>query len=226
MDALSDPAKHFDTSGKSPVHPHCRKEYLAAGRCSTRRAAGRTDRLRACWPRGRRNGEKRSRIGASAVTPSSHLVHCHRNSRCRDRGVLAGGFLCRRRQANGCRTLADEGPDGRYRAGFNRQKMRDPIPRQTARVLIAQLVDAELEPLRKQTPDAPHGTASGSGTGGHPCRPLRKRNEWRCGGWRGSASAVAAQRGGQLMLIARTRYTREKRPALMPTLILNLRSEI
>jgi hypothetical protein len=23
---------------------------------------------------------KRSRIGASAVTPSSHLVHCHRNS--------------------------------------------------------------------------------------------------------------------------------------------------
>jgi hypothetical protein len=37
--------------------------------------------------------------------------------------------------------------------------------------LIAQLVDAELEPLRKQTPDAPHGTASGSGTSGHPCRP-------------------------------------------------------
>jgi hypothetical protein len=23
MDALSDPAKHFDTSGKSPAHPHC-----------------------------------------------------------------------------------------------------------------------------------------------------------------------------------------------------------
>jgi hypothetical protein len=37
-------------------------------------------------------------------------------------------------------------------------------------------MDAELAPLRKQTPDAPHGTASGSGIGGHPCRPLRKRN--------------------------------------------------
>jgi hypothetical protein len=63
------------------------------------------------------------------------------------RRLLAGGILCRRRQADRGRAIQHEGPDGRRRTGVDREKMQYPVSgRAAAGDLIAGLPGPDQGP--------------------------------------------------------------------------------